>query len=80
MDSEEEAVHHQDSQATGGASDDYSPKQVEEVVEKLIKLMIGSEQKVVSEFNRIFNEICPKAGGTAENPFRTTSSVVQIRY
>jgi hypothetical protein len=35
-------------------SDDYSPKQVDDIVERLIKLMIGSEQKVVSEFNRIF--------------------------
>jgi hypothetical protein len=47
---------------------------------ELIKMMVQSEDKVVSDFNRIFISIFPNVETTAKSPFKTTVHITDNRY
>ena len=47
---------------------------------ELIKLMVTGEEKVVTDFNRIFATIFPNVEAHASSPFKTTVHITDNRY
>ncbi len=47
---------------------------------KLVKLMVTSEEKVVSDFNRIFMTTFPNVNSVAKSPFKTAVLITDNKY